>query len=77
MPAEKSMARPDVPAGLISGRSKMKIVKYAAMAAAVTLSSAGIADAAEFDLRIQTHFSAESLNGKNAAQFVDDVSTAI
>jgi TRAP-type C4-dicarboxylate transport system substrate-binding protein len=51
----------------------MKIMKYAAMVAAITLSSAGVVDAAEFDLRIQTHFSAESLNGKNAAQFVDDV----
>ena len=51
----------------------MKIMKYVAMTAALTLGSAGIADAAEFNLRIQTHFSAESLNGKNVAQFVDDV----
>jgi len=33
------------------------------------------AAAQEFTLRIQTHFSAESLSGRNAAEFFDDVQT--
>ncbi len=52
----------------------------AAMIRSLTLSAAiallaGQAFAQEHTLRIQTHFSAESLNGQNAAQFVDDVQT--
>ncbi len=51
----------------------MKLLKYAACAAAITLATIGLAQAKDFNLKIQTHLSAESLNGKNAAQFAKDV----
>ena len=41
----------------------------------LALGAASGAQAQEHTLRIQTHFSAESLNGQNAAQFVNDVET--
>ena len=40
-----------------------------------TLAASTSLQAQETTLRIQTHFSAESLNGKNVAQFVKDVET--
>ena len=51
----------------------MKLIKYAACVAALTVGTAGAVAAQDFTLRVQTHFSAESLNGQNAAQFADDV----
>lgn len=54
----------------------MSIIRNAAAAAAFGVAFAGAAvtvNAADYTLRIQTHLSAESLNGKNAQQFADDV----
>ena len=45
----------------------------AALAAAAGGAAGGAANAAEYTLRIQTHFPAESTPGKVAAQFMDDV----
>ena len=52
----------------------MTMLRIAA-ASVLAIGVAAAAQAQEHTLRIQTHFSAESLNGKNAAQFVDDVQT--
>ncbi|MGB1007654.1 MAG: hypothetical protein ACPGVX_10780, partial [Thalassobaculaceae bacterium] len=51
----------------------MKFLTLAVTLAAIALSWSGLAQAQEHTLRIQTHFSAESLNGRNAAQFAKDV----
>lgn len=54
----------------------MQMIRNAAAAAVFGLAVAGpgtTAWAADYTLRIQTHLSAESLNGKNAQQFADDV----
>lgn len=51
----------------------MKALKLAACAVALSLATVGLAKAQEFTLKIQTHLSAESLNGKNAAQLAKDV----
>lgn len=51
----------------------MKILTLAVSLAAIALSASGLAQAQDHTLRIQTHFSAESLNGRNAAQFAEDV----
>ena len=51
----------------------MHLLKTVTCAAALTIAAAGLAKAEETTLRIQTHFSAESLNGKHAAQFAEDV----
>ena len=53
----------------------MKWMKYTACAVALSFATAGLAEAKDFVLKIQTHLSAESLNGKNAAQFAKDVET--
>ena len=45
-----------------------------ALSAAV-LGFVGVAHAADYTLRIQTHYSAESTSGKSVAQFVDDIQT--
>lgn len=52
----------------------MKIVKKVAFAAGIAAMAATSASAAT-NLRIQTHFSEESPNGKLAAQFIDNVQT--
>jgi TRAP-type mannitol/chloroaromatic compound transport system substrate-binding protein len=49
------------------------ILKTAALAAAGAFMATSVASAADLTLKIQTHFTAESLNGKMAAQFFDDV----
>lgn len=51
----------------------MKILKYAACAAALMVASTGAASAKDIVLKVQTHLSAESLNGKNAAIFAKNV----
>ena len=51
----------------------MKVLKYAVGAVALAVGMAGAASAQDHTLRIQTHFSPESLNGKNAQQFADNV----
>lgn len=54
----------------------MSMIRNAASAAVLGVAFAGAsisANAADHTLRIQTHLSAESLNGKNAQQFADDV----
>lgn len=56
----------------------MKLLKTAATAAATAAllaSSALTASAETTNLRIQTHFSPETLSGKMAAKFIDDVQT--
>jgi TRAP-type mannitol/chloroaromatic compound transport system substrate-binding protein len=56
----------------------MKLVKTAAtlaVAAALTATTALTAAAETTTLRIQTHFSPETLSGKMAAKFIDDVQT--
>ena len=52
----------------------MKLVKKVAYAAGIAAMAATTASAAT-NLRIQTHFSEESPNGKLAAQFIDNVQT--
>ena len=51
--------------------SKLAITGVAAAALAL---AAGTASAAETKLRIQTHFSPETLSGKMAAEFIEDIS---
>ena len=51
----------------------MKFLKLAAYAAALTVATTGLASAKDYVLKIQTHLSAESLNGKNAAKFAKNV----
>ncbi|MBL6929505.1 MAG: TRAP transporter substrate-binding protein [Rhodospirillales bacterium] len=50
---------------------KNSVLKSVALTAAATFMAVSTASAAD-NLRIQTHFSAESLNGKMAQQFFDD-----
>ena len=54
--------------------SLSKNLALAASAAALTLGMA-VSAAAQTNLRIQTHYAPETLSGKNAAQFVDDIQT--
>ena len=54
------------------GRLK-KFLNLAVCAVALTMVTTAVAQAQDYTLRIQTHLSAESLNGKNAAQFAKDV----
>lgn len=51
----------------------MKFHKLALCAIALTVVSSTAAFAKNFTLKVQTHLSAESINGKNAAQFAKDV----
>ena len=56
----------------------MKLVKTAAtlaVAAALTATTALTAAAETTTLRIQTHFSPETLSGKMAAKYIDDIQT--
>ena len=53
----------------------MSLMKTAAGAAIAVALSFGMAQAKDVTLRIQTHYGPESLSGKNAAQFIDDVQT--
>jgi TRAP-type C4-dicarboxylate transport system substrate-binding protein len=53
----------------------MKILKLAAVAAATSVLGLSSALAAEYTLRVQTHYSPEQTSGKLATQFVDDVET--
>jgi TRAP-type C4-dicarboxylate transport system substrate-binding protein len=55
---------------------KMGMSCGVALASAIAgLGFAGVANAQEFNLRIQTHYAPETPSGKLAAQFVDDVQT--
>ncbi len=51
----------------------IKKLSLAASAAAITIGAAFTASAAETNLRIQTHFSPETLSGKMAAEFIEDI----
>ncbi|NRG19495.1 TRAP transporter substrate-binding protein [Rhizobiales bacterium] len=51
----------------------MTLFKLAAASLVSTCLGASAALAADYNLRIQTHFSAESLKGQNAQAFADDV----
>jgi TRAP-type mannitol/chloroaromatic compound transport system substrate-binding protein len=53
----------------------MTFMKTAASAAIAAGLSVGVASAADFNLRIQTHYGPETPSGKLAAQFIDDVQT--
>ena len=53
----------------------MKLLKTAALAASTLALLAGTAMAQTTNLRIQTHYGPETLSGKNAAMFVDDIQT--
>ncbi|MBE0703578.1 MAG: TRAP transporter substrate-binding protein DctP, partial [Afipia sp.] len=53
----------------------MKMTHKAVMAAAATCLMTGTAFAQTTTLRIQTHYTPESLSGVNAASFIDDVQT--
>lgn len=54
-----------------------RLTAVAAMAfpVAVSLAVTAPAQAQEYTLRAQTHYSSDSINGRNAAQFVEDVET--
>ena len=54
-------------------KSLPKLVPTAAATAVALAMTAGAADAAETSLRIQTHFSPETLSGKMAAEFIEDI----
>ena len=53
----------------------MKVFKFAAVAAATSVLGLSTAMAADYTLRIQTHYSPEQTSGKLATQFVEDVET--
>jgi TRAP-type mannitol/chloroaromatic compound transport system substrate-binding protein len=53
----------------------MKVLKLAAVAAATSVLGLSSAYAADYTLRIQTHYAPETTSGKLAQQFVDDVET--
>ena len=53
----------------------MKLLKIAAVAAATSVLGLSSALAQEYTLRIQTHYAPETVSGKLAQQFVDDVET--
>jgi len=53
----------------------MKLLNIAAVAAATSVLGLSSAFAAEYTLRIQTHYGPEQTSGKLAQQFVDDVET--
>lgn len=53
----------------------MKVLKIAAAAAATSVLGLSTAMAADYTLRIQTHYAPETVSGKLAQQFVDDVET--
>lgn len=53
----------------------MTFMKTAASAAIAAALSVGAAGAADYNLRIQTHYGPETPSGKLAAQFIDDVQT--
>jgi TRAP-type C4-dicarboxylate transport system substrate-binding protein len=53
----------------------MKVLKLAAVAAATSVLGLSSALAADYTLRIQTHYGPEQTSGKLAQQFVDDVET--
>jgi TRAP-type C4-dicarboxylate transport system substrate-binding protein len=53
----------------------MKVLKLAAVAAATSVLGLSSAFAADYTLRIQTHYAPETPSGKLAQQFVDDVET--
>lgn len=52
----------------------MKLInKLSTAAAALAMTAAGVASAETTNLRIQTHFSPETLSGQMAAEFIEDV----
>ena len=53
----------------------MKVLKFAAAAAAPSVFGLSGALAADYTMRFQTHYSPEQTSGKLATQFVDDVET--
>ncbi len=53
----------------------MKVFRIAAVAAATSVLGLTSAMAADYTLRIQTHYAPETVSGKLAQQFVDDVET--
>ncbi|MEM0946207.1 MAG: TRAP transporter substrate-binding protein [Pseudomonadota bacterium] len=53
----------------------MNAIKLAAVAVGTAALLAGTSLSAQTNLRIQTHYGPETLSGKNAAQFVDDIQT--
>ena len=53
----------------------MKLFKFAAVAAATSVLGLSSAMAADYTLRVQTHYAPETVSGKLAQQFVDDVET--
>ncbi len=53
----------------------MRSLKIAALAAATSVFAVSSAFSAEHTLRIQTHYAPETVSGKLAQQFVDDVET--
>ena len=52
-----------------------KISKTLLVGGAALAMSAGIVSAAETNLRIQTHYAPETVSGKLAGQYVDDIQT--
>ncbi len=54
-------------------QAETKFVTIGAAAVAAIAFAAGTATAAETELRIQTHFSPETLSGKMAAEFIEDI----
>ena len=65
---------PRIMGGANTGRTLMSTRLVLAMAASV-LALATAASAQTTTLRIQTHYGPETLSGKNAAQFIDDIQT--
>ena len=53
--------------------NKLKSTMLASVAVATLAVTGGVADAAQTKLRIQTHFSTETLSGKMAGEFIEDV----
>ncbi len=53
----------------------MKVLKIAAVAASSVALIASAASAQQTNLRIQTHYAPETVSGKLAAQYIDDIQT--
>ena len=53
----------------------MKLLKSLSLVASAAALSLGTMASAQTNLRIQTHYGPETLSGKNAAMFVDDIQT--
>ena len=70
-PRRVTLSNPTIKGGSIMLKSFPKLASAGAATAVALAISAGAAGAAETNLRIQTHFSPETLSGQMAAEFIE------